>query len=91
MFTLPPELHVPNDPPRYPLSEHTDYNRGQDEKSLNSVLQKIEEWKAKGKDVVAVIIEPLMAEGGDNQISAEFGRGLRRLTKEQVEDHYSSS
>lgn len=30
--------------------------------------------------VAAVIIEPIMSEGGDNLISNEYANGLRRLT-----------
>ena len=33
-------------------------------------------------EVAAIIIEPIMSEGGDNQISAEFAQGLQDITKE---------
>ena len=32
--------------------------------------------------MVATIIEPIQAEGGDNHISSYFANGLRKLTKE---------
>ena len=31
---------------------------------------------------MAVIIEPIQTEGGDNQISAEFAQGLQDITKD---------
>ena len=73
------------EPPRYkfPLSENVEYNRQQDEASLADVRAKISEWhEEKSSEVVAIIIEPIMSEGGDNQISAEFAQGLQDITKE---------
>jgi len=47
------------------------------------VRAKIAQWKnEKQSEVAAVIIEPIMSEGGDNQISAEFAQGLQDITKE---------
>ena len=44
---------------------------------------KIAQWKSeRGVEVVAAIIEPIQAEGGDNYISSYFAQGLRDLTKE---------
>ena len=57
------------EPPRYkyPLAENVEYNKAQDEASLADVRAKIQEWKnEKGSDVVAIIVEPIMSEGGDN-------------------------
>ena len=73
------------DPPRYkyPLAENAEYNRQQDEQSLADVRAKIAQWKEeKGQEVVAIILEPIMSEGGDNQISAEFAQGVQDITKE---------
>ena len=44
-------------------------------------------WRPSGtvlssQDVAAVIIEPIQGEGGDRHASAEFFRGLRRLTSQ---------
>ena len=67
------------EPPRYryPLAENADYNAEQDRSSLADVRAKIEQWKSeKGSDVCAIIVEPIMSEGGDNQLSAEFAQGL---------------
>ena len=73
------------EPPRYkyPLAENAEYNKAQDAASLADVRAKIEEWKnEKGSDVVAIIVEPIMSEGGDNQLSAEFAQGLQDISKE---------
>ena len=67
------------EPPRYkyPLSENADYNRNQDQTSLADVRAKIEQWRTeKGSEVCAIITEPIMSEGGDNQLSGEFAQGL---------------
>ena len=73
------------EPPRYkyPLSKNIEYNRAQDQSSLADVRAKIEQWRTeKGSEVCAIIIEPIMSEGGDNQISGEFAQGLQDITKE---------
>ena len=72
------------EPPRYkyPLEENVEYNRAQDEASLADVRAKMAEYKANGKEVCAVIIEPILSEGGDVQVSAEFAQGLQDITKE---------
>jgi len=41
------------------------------------VRAKFNQWRdEKGCEIVAVIVEPIMAEGGDNALSSEFARGL---------------
>mmetsp|Transcript_36221 Transcript_36221/g.47574 ORF Transcript_36221/g.47574 Transcript_36221/m.47574 type:complete len:311 (+) Transcript_36221:604-1536(+) len=73
------------EPPRYqyPLEENVEYNRAQDESSLAEVRSLISQWKSeKGSQVVAIIVEPIMSEGGDNQLSAAFAQGLQDITKE---------
>ena len=62
------------EPPRYryPLAENAEYNSAQDQASLVDVRAKIEEWAQKGSEVVCIIVEPIMSEGGDNELSAEF-------------------
>jgi len=57
------------EPPRYkyPLSENTEYNTNQDQASLADVRAKIEQWATeKGSECVAIVVEPIMSEGGDN-------------------------
>ena len=57
------------EPPRYkyPLADNEEFNKAQDLASLADVRAKISEWKnEKGIEIAAVIIEPIMSEGGDN-------------------------
>ena len=57
------------DPPRYkyPLAANEAYNRAQDATSLADARAKIEQWRTeKGSEVCAIVIEPVMSEGGDN-------------------------
>lgn len=71
------------DPPTYlyPLDDNVAYNEEQDRKSLAHVRELIEQWKVeKGMDIAAVIIEPIMSEGGDRHVSSHFANGLRKLT-----------
>ena len=37
---------------------------------------------SRGQEVAAVIMEPIMSEGGDNPFSAGFAQGIRSLTRE---------
>ena len=68
---------------KYPLEDNVEYNRAQDQESLDDIRAKIDQWKnEKGKEVVAVIMEPIQSEGGDNYLSNEFAQGVRALTLE---------
>ena len=62
---------------KYPLNEHTEYNKTQDDHCLAEVEELIDSWEL---SVSAVIIEPIQSEGGDNLFSPYFGRSLRELT-----------
>lgn len=43
--------------------------------------QKIEQWRdERGVEVCAVIIEPILSEGGDIHISSYYANRLRELT-----------
>jgi len=73
------------EPPRYkhPYAENEEYNDAQDEASIADVRNKINQWREeKNCEVAAVIVEPVMSEGGDIYISPNFGQKLRDLTKE---------
>ena len=74
------------DPPVYqfPMDEsNAAHNAAQDEQALDSVRVLISEVRAsKGQEIAAVIMEPIMSEGGDNPFSANFAQGVRSLTKE---------
>lgn len=68
---------------KYPLSENEEFNKSQDDQAIQHVKDLIAQWKSeKGKEVVAIIMEPIMAEGGDTQISGYFANQIRSLTKE---------
>lgn len=68
---------------KYPLEENAEYNRAQDDECLADARAKIAQWKdEKGCEIAAAIIEPVQSEGGDNHLSAYFGNGVRKLTKE---------
>ena len=73
------------EPPRYkyPLADNEEYNAAQDEASIADVRNKImKHEEEKNCETAAVIIEPVMAEGGDNYVSPNFAQKLRALTKE---------
>ena len=59
----------------FPLEEHAEENRAREAR----VLSRVEDL-LRTQDVAAVIVEPIQGEGGDRHASAEFFRGLRRLT-----------
>lgn len=63
---------------QYPLEEHTESNRAEEQRCLAEVESAIKNWHS---PVVAVIVEPIQSEGGDNHASPEFFRGLRELTR----------
>lgn len=67
----------------YPLAANVEYNREQDRAALVDMRAKIEQWRVeRGSEVVAVMIEPIQSEGGDNFLSGEFAQGVRDLTLE---------
>lgn len=66
---------------KYPLEEHVQENQAEDRRCLAEVEELFERYNKAGKPVAGVIVEPIQAEGGDNHGSAEFFRGLQRITK----------
>ena len=65
---------------KYPLDKHTEENRAVDQTCLNEIQRLIDEYSEKGCPVTGLIVEPIQGEGGDNEGSPEFFRGLRKLT-----------
>lgn len=63
---------------KYPLGEHEEENRAEEERCLREVEKMITTWYC---PVAALIVEPIQSEGGDNHASAAFFQGLRDLTK----------
>lgn len=66
---------------RYPLEENVSENKQEDQKCLAEVEDLIVSYKAKGKPVVGIVIEPIQSEGGDNEASPEFFQQLQRIAK----------
>jgi 4-aminobutyrate aminotransferase / (S)-3-amino-2-methylpropionate transaminase len=64
---------------RHPLDEHADENRAAEARSLEAVEAIL---RAHPDEVAALIVEPIQGEGGDRHASADFFRGLRKLTRE---------
>lgn len=66
---------------KYPLDENVRENKAEDEKCLAEVECLIEKWNKKNHHVAGIIVEPIQAEGGDNEGSPEFFQGLQKLAK----------
>lgn len=70
---------------KYPLKEFASENRKEEERCLAAV-EEILAKSVKGTEyygpVAAVLIEPILAEGGDRHASPFFFQGLRRLTQQ---------
>ncbi|KAI9887677.1 MAG: 4-aminobutyrate transaminase [Watsoniomyces obsoletus] len=63
---------------RYPLEEHVEENRSEEQHCLEETERLIQEWHL---PPAAVVIEPIQAEGGDNHATSYFFQGLRALTR----------
>jgi 4-aminobutyrate aminotransferase/(S)-3-amino-2-methylpropionate transaminase len=64
---------------QYPLAENVAANEKEDLRCLAEVDAIMTRQKNQGRDVAAVVMEPIQAEGGDNHASGAFALGLRRL------------
>jgi len=68
---------------KYPLESHTQENRQEEIRSLQSVRRKFEEYNnVKGLKVAGLLVEPIQGEGGDNYASPEYFRELQQVVKE---------
>ncbi|RUS14852.1 4-aminobutyrate aminotransferase [Endogone sp. FLAS-F59071] len=65
---------------KYPLSEHKSDNQKEEQRCLAQVSELLKTWSS---PVVAVVIEPVQSEGGDNHASPQFFRSLRDLCQKQ--------
>ncbi|KAI9826850.1 MAG: 4-aminobutyrate transaminase [Thelocarpon impressellum] len=63
---------------KYPLEENVETNAAEEKRCLAETERLIKEWP---QPPVAVVVEPVQSEGGDNHASPEFFRGLRALTR----------
>ena len=66
---------------KYPLAEYEEHNAAEEQRCLECTDEIMREHKARGRDVAAVIVEPIQAEGGDNGASSAFFRALRSVVK----------
>ncbi|KAF9129183.1 4-aminobutyrate transaminase [Mortierella sp. 14UC] len=65
---------------KYPLEKHQSENEKEEARCLAIAEEKMKP-KSSGTPVVALIVEPIQSEGGDNHASPKFFQGLRDLTK----------
>ncbi|TQS33178.1 hypothetical protein Golomagni_06485 [Golovinomyces magnicellulatus] len=63
---------------KYPLEEHVQENAQAEQASIDEVERLIKTWY---QPPVAVVVEPIQSEGGDNHASPEFFQKLRDVTK----------
>jgi 4-aminobutyrate aminotransferase/(S)-3-amino-2-methylpropionate transaminase len=63
---------------KYPLSEHEAENAKEEQRCLDETERLLQEYHNKP---VAVVVEPVQSEGGDNHATPFFFRGLREITK----------
>tara|TARA_B110001469_G_scaffold118078_1_gene124548 strand:- start:4 stop:264 length:261 start_codon:yes stop_codon:yes gene_type:complete len=61
------------------LETHALANSAEEERCLAEVDRLMADGKARGRDVAALVVEPVQAEGGDNHASHGFFLVLRRL------------
>ncbi|KAL0272296.1 UNVERIFIED_CONTAM: hypothetical protein PYX00_005329 [Menopon gallinae] len=66
---------------KYPLEENKRENEEEDRKCLAEVEDLFEQYKKKGIPVAGIVVEPIQAEGGDNEGSPSFFQGLQRIAK----------
>ncbi len=73
-----PRVHNPA--ARFPLNEENlNFVKHEEEIAISQIKQAITEF---GKDIAALIIEPIQAEGGDNHFRKEFFEKLREICSE---------
>ncbi|XP_072162609.1 4-aminobutyrate aminotransferase, mitochondrial isoform X2 [Bemisia tabaci] len=66
---------------QYPLETYQSENKKEDESSLAAVDELFESQRKKGRPIAGVIVEPIQAEGGDNEASPEFFQKLQAIVK----------
>uniref|UniRef100_A0A0K3CHQ2 4-aminobutyrate aminotransferase n=1 Tax=Rhodotorula toruloides TaxID=5286 RepID=A0A0K3CHQ2_RHOTO len=66
---------------KYPLEEYASENAEAEARTIALVEETIIAQKKKGKDVAALIVEPIQSEGGDNHASPSFFKALRTVTR----------
>ncbi|GCC37044.1 hypothetical protein chiPu_0015544, partial [Chiloscyllium punctatum] len=66
---------------KYPLEEFVKENAQEEARCLEEVEDLIVKFRKKGRNVAAVIVEPIQSEGGDNHATDDFFRKLRNIAK----------
>ncbi|CAK1581944.1 unnamed protein product [Parnassius mnemosyne] len=66
---------------KYPLDQHQRENCEEDQKCLEQVEEVIQKYHKKGIPVAGMIVEPIQAEGGDNEASPDFFKNLQKICK----------
>lgn len=67
---------------KYPLEANEQVNKQEEARCLEAVKTILREWKKKSP-VAAVIVEPVLSEGGDKHASPEFFKGLVKATHDE--------
>ncbi|GFS25677.1 4-aminobutyrate aminotransferase [Elysia marginata] len=67
---------------RYPLEEFTQENQQEEQRCLEQVRDRIEQWAKRGEPVSGMCIEPIQGDGGDNHASPAFFQGLQDICDE---------
>jgi 4-aminobutyrate aminotransferase / (S)-3-amino-2-methylpropionate transaminase len=62
---------------KYPLEENIEYNKKEEERCLTLLDEKLKTHKK----VVGIIVEPILAEGGDKHASNYFFQNVRKITE----------
>ncbi|CED85472.1 4-aminobutyrate aminotransferase [Phaffia rhodozyma] len=63
---------------KYPLEDHVEENQREEDRCLKATEEILIQWKEKSP-VAAVIVEPILSEGGDRHASPAFFRSLIKL------------
>lgn len=66
---------------KYPLETNERENNEEDRRCLAEVEDLIVQYKKKDIPVAGIVVEPIQAEGGDNEGSPSFFQNLQRIAK----------
>jgi 4-aminobutyrate aminotransferase/(S)-3-amino-2-methylpropionate transaminase len=67
---------------KYPLASYVEENKAEEDRCIVEVRDTIAAAASTGKQVAAIIVEPIQAEGGDRHATKHFFQELRTLTRE---------
>lgn len=66
---------------KYPLADHATENAAEETRCLEALESTLRERDRQGRDVAAIVIEPIQSEGGDRHASPAFFQGVREITR----------